>query len=72
MSQSKEYHSIKEENVRLSKYYALFYLYIWIILTQSCCIIWVCLWFFFSFKAEELKKLKDIEEEQGTTQEVTF
>lgn len=24
------------------------------------------------FKAEELKKLKDIEEEQGTTQEVTF
>ncbi|XP_052403719.1 nucleoprotein TPR [Carassius gibelio] len=36
LSQSKEYHSIKEENSRL---------------------------------AEELKKLKDIEEEQGTTQE---
>ncbi|XP_051768515.1 nucleoprotein TPR-like [Ctenopharyngodon idella] len=38
LSQSKEYHSIKEENSRLS---------------------------------EELKKLKDIEEEQGTTQEST-
>ncbi|KAK7162888.1 hypothetical protein R3I93_007053 [Phoxinus phoxinus] len=38
LSQSKEYHSIKEENVHLT---------------------------------EELKKLKDIEEEQGTTQEST-